>query len=69
MDDLKLYSKSERALDPHIQTVKIFIKDIRMQFGIGKFVMLVMKNGKIVKSNGIQFTIDKIIESRRKREL
>ena len=69
LDDLKLYSKSERALDPNIQTVKIFIKDIRMQFGIGKCVMLVMKNGKILNSNGIQFTNDKVIESRRKREL
>ena len=69
LDDLKLYSKSERALDPNIQTVKIFIKDIRMQFGIGKCVMLVMKNGKIVKSNDIQFTNDKVMESRRKREL
>ena len=69
LDDLKLYSKSERALDPNIQTVKIFIKDIRMQFAIGKCVMLVMKNGKILNSNGIQFTNDKVIESRRKREL
>ena len=69
LDDLKLYSKSERGLDPNIQTVKIFIKDIRMQFGICKCVMLVMKNGKILNSNGIQFTNDKVIESRRKREL
>ena len=34
MDDLKLYSKSENALDSLIQTVKTFSIGIGMQFGI-----------------------------------
>ena len=54
MDDLKLYSKSETALDSLIQTVRIFTKDIGMQIEIDKCAMLVMKKGKIVKSDGIQ---------------
>ena len=49
MDDLKLYSKSERALDSLIQTVRIFIKDIGMQLGIDKCAMLILRNGKRVK--------------------
>ena len=46
-DDLKLYSKSEKALDSLIQIVAIFSEDIGMQFGIDKSVMLVMKRGKV----------------------
>ena len=51
MDDLKLYSKSEKTLDSLIQTVRIFSEDIGMQFGIDKCAVLVMKKGKIVKSD------------------
>ena len=47
MDDLKLYSKSEKALDSLIQTVRIFSEDIGMQFGIDKCAMLVMKKGEM----------------------
>ena len=50
MDDLKLHSKSEKTLDCLIQAVKIFSEDIRMQFGIDKCAVMVMKSGKIVKS-------------------
>ena len=63
MEDLKLYSKSEKALDSLIQTVRMFSEDIGMQFGIDKCAMLVMKKGKIVKSDGIQLPNDKVIKS------
>ena len=53
MNDLKLYSKSEKALDSLIQTIRIFSEDIGMQFGIDKCAMLVVKRGKTVKSDGI----------------
>ena len=53
MNDLKLYSKSEEALDSLIQTIRIFSEDIGMQFGIDKCAMLVVKRGKTVKSDGI----------------
>ena len=60
IDDLKLYSKSEKALGSLIQTVKIFSEDIRMQFG--------MKKRKIVESDRIQLLNDKVIKSLEERE-
>ena len=68
IDDLKLYSKSEKALDCFIQTVRIFSEDIGIQFGIDKCAMLVMKKGKIVKSDGIQLPNGKVIKSLEKGE-
>ena len=53
MDDLKLYSKTEKALDSLIQTKIIFSEDFGMQFGTDKCAMLVKKMGKIVKSDSI----------------
>ena len=47
MDDLKLYSNSERVLDSVIQAVKIFTEDIEVPFGMDKSAMLVIKKGEI----------------------
>ena len=55
MDDLKLYSCSEKELDSLIQTIHVFSEDIGMAFGIEKCAMLVIEKGKIVKSVGIEF--------------
>ena len=71
MDDLKLYSKTEKVLDSLIQTVRIFSEDTGMQFGIDngmqfgidKCAILVMEKGKIVNSDGIQLPNDKLIKS------
>ena len=63
MVDLTLYSKGERDLDSFIPTVGIFNEDIWMEFAIDICAMLVMKKGKIVKSDGIQFPNDKVIKS------
>ena len=52
MNDLKLYSGSEKGLDLLVQTVCAFSKDTGMKFGIEKFTMLVMEKGKIVRSVG-----------------
>ena len=52
MNDLKLYSGSEKGLDLLVQTVCAFSKDAGMKFGIEKFTMLVMEKGKIVRSVG-----------------
>ena len=59
MDDLKLYPKSERTLYSLIQIVRIFIRDIGIQFEIDKCAMLVMEKGKIVKHDGIQLPNEK----------
>ena len=34
MDDLKLYSRSEKGLDSFVQTVRAFSGDIGMEFGL-----------------------------------
>ena len=36
MDDLKLYSRSEKALDSLVQTVHVFSEDVGLEFGIEK---------------------------------
>ena len=42
MDDLKLYSRSEKGWDSLVQTVRVFSKDIGMEFGTEKCAMLVI---------------------------
>ena len=42
---------------------RIFSEDIGMQFGIEKCAILVIKKGKIVKSDGIELPNDKVIKS------
>ena len=63
MDDLKLYSRSEKGLDSLVQTVRVFSEDIGMKFGIGECAMLVMEKRKIVKPVGIELPDGKIIKS------
>ena len=58
MDDLKLYSRSEKKLDSLIQTVHVFTEDIGKEFGIEKCAMLVMEKGK-----GIELPNGKFIKS------
>ena len=49
VDDLKLYSQSEKGLDSLVQTVRVFSEDIGMECGIEKCAMLVMEKRNIVK--------------------
>ena len=63
MDDLKLYAKNVISLDSLVQTVRIFSKDIGMEFVIEKCAMLVLKRGKIVTSNGIKLPDESKIKS------
>ena len=62
MDDLKLYSWSEKGLDSLVQTVRVYSKDIRMEFRIEKCVILVMEKEKIMKSVGIELPDGKVIK-------
>ena len=68
MDDLKLYSQSEKGLDSLLQRVRVFSEDIVMVFGIEKCAMLVMEKGKIVKSVGIQLPDGEVIKLLREGE-
>ena len=63
MDHLKLYCRSEKVLDPLVQTVRVFSEDIGMEFGIEECAMLVMEKGKIVKSVGMELPNGKVIKS------
>ena len=46
MDDIKLFAKKEKELETLIHTVRIYSRDIGMEFDIEKCAMLVMKSGK-----------------------
>ena len=63
MNDLKLYSRNEKKLDSLVQTIRIFNKDIRMEFGIEKCAILVIEKGKIVKTVGVEFPDGKLFKS------
>ena len=63
MDDLKLYSRSEKGLDSLVQTVRAFSEDIGMEFGKEKCPMLVIEKGKIMNSVGIELPDGKVIKS------
>ena len=63
MDDLKLYSRSEKGLDSLVQAVRAFSEDIGMEFGIEKCTTLVIEKGKIVKSVVIELRDGKVIQS------
>jgi hypothetical protein len=54
MDDIKLYAKSEREIDSLIHLTRIFSKDIGMSFGLEKCGRLIVKNGKEIKTEGIE---------------
>lgn len=53
MDDLKLFSKNEQELKSLVHTVRSFSADIKMEFGIEKCAVLIMKRGKKAQSDGI----------------
>ena len=44
MDNIKLFAKNEKELETLIHTVRIYIRDIGMEFGLEKFAMLVTKS-------------------------
>ena len=50
MDDLKLFAKSNDQIDSMVNTVYTFSEDIRMEFGIKKFRVLVLKRRKFDKA-------------------
>ena len=47
MDDIKIFVKKEKELETRIQMIRIYSRDIRLEFGIKKYVILTMKKEKI----------------------
>ena len=54
MDDIKLFAKSERELEPLIQAIRIYSQAIGMEFGMEKCAMLVMKSYKRHMTDGME---------------
>ena len=52
MDDLKLFSKSEKQMDTLVRTVHFFSTDVGMEFGMQKCGILTMKKEKVVRCDG-----------------
>ena len=63
MDDIKLYAKNESELDALVQSVRVVSNDICMEFGVQKCAMLVIKQGKVIESNGIDLPNNETIKS------
>ena len=53
MDDLKLFAKDKDQIDSLVNTVRVFSEDIKMEFGLSKCGVLMMKRGKVVESDGL----------------
>ena len=53
MDDLKVYGKNQNQVDTLVKTIWVVTTDMRMEFGINKCAMLIMKRGKLKHSKGI----------------
>ena len=66
MDDLKRFAKNETELGSLVSLVQVFSGDIRMEFGLKKCGVTVLKTGKLSKTEGIQLvngeTIKKVRE-------
>ena len=53
MDDLKLYGKDEDQISSLINTVYCFTTDIKMEFGLKKCGVLILKRGKVSNIDSI----------------
>ena len=62
MDDLKLFAKSEEQIDSMVNSVRIFLDNIKMEFGLSKCVILIIKRGKVVTREGIDLPDGKMIK-------
>ena len=67
-DDIKLFTKNEKELETLIQTVKIYSQDIKMEFGIEKWSMLVMRSGKRHMTEGVELPNQVIIRTLGEKE-
>ena len=54
MDDMKLFGRSSVEIDKLVSTVYLVSAYMRMEFGIRKSGVLVLKKGKVVDSDGVQ---------------
>ena len=55
--------KIEDQTDNLVNTVRIFLKYIKMEFGLPEGRVLIMKRGKVVKSEGISMSDGKMMKN------
>ena len=53
MDDLKLYARSDDAVDSLVRTVRLFSQEIGMEFGVKKCAVVSIRRGNVVECKGI----------------
>ena len=65
MDYVKLFAKSYDQIDSLVNTVYTFREDIRMEFGIKKCGVLLLKRGKVdkTKSRGLNLPNGKLMKT------
>ena len=61
MNDLKLYGNSEKEAERLTNTIRIFSKDIAVEFGISKCSHVTMKAGKLVSVGGMELSSGELI--------
>ena len=54
MDHIKLFAKNEKELETLIHNVRIYSQDIRMEFRMEKYAMLIRKSGKGHTTDGME---------------
>ena len=57
MDDLKVYGKDKAEIESLVSTVQLISQDIGMEFGIKKCGVVVLKRGKLWKSEDIRIKL------------
>ena len=62
VDDLKLFGKSDDQIDSLVQTVFTFSEDIGMELGLKKCGVVILKEGKLVKFDGIHLPNQEIMK-------
>ena len=53
MDELELFAKNVDQIDSLVNNVRIFSEEIKMEFGLSKRGVLIMKRGKVVENDGL----------------
>ena len=61
MDDLKLFGKSDDKIKDLVQTVFTLSKDTGMEFGLQKCGVVILKKGKLVNFDRINFPYQEIM--------
>ena len=68
MDDIKLFAKKEKEQETLIHAIRIYSRDIGIEFGIEKCAMLVMKSGKSIWLTKWNYQIKRRFERSEKRK-